>query len=131
MAQNMTSYLEQKLLDHTLNIQEYSFPTVHLALLTQDPGEAGSLVSEITEPSYSRVALAGKFVAATSSTSSNAVDIEFPQSLEDWGTVTHIGVMDAATEGNMLYHGPLDAPRLIDPGTVVRLPVGNMALTLS
>ena len=87
MANNMTDYLEKELLDHTLNVASFTFPTLHLALFTADPTEAGVLTNEVANAgAYARVALAAKFAAATSETSANTAEIAFAQATASWGT---------------------------------------------
>lgn len=134
MANNMTDYLEKKLLDHTLNVASYTFPTLHLALFTADPTETGVLTNEVANAgAYARQALNAKFTAAGSETSANTAEIAFPQASASWGTVTHIGIIDSATHGagNMIYHGILDASRLVDTGTTFKIPIGDLSLTLA
>ena len=134
MANNMTDYLEKKLLDHTLNVASFTFPTLHLALFTADPTEAGVLTNEVANAgAYARVALAAKFTAAASETSANTAEIAFTQATASWGTVTHIGIMDGSVHGagNMIYWGLLDASRLVDNGTTFKIPIGDLSLTLA
>lgn len=134
MANNMTNYLEKKLLDHTLNVASYAFPTLHLALFTADPTETGDLTNEVANAgAYARQALVSKFSAATTETSATTAEIAFPQATASWGTVTHIGIIDSSTYGlgNMIYYGPLDAPRLVDLGTTFKIPIGDLSLTLA
>ena len=131
---NMTDYLEKELLDHTLNVAAFAFPTLHLALFTADPTDAGVLTNEVTNAgAYARVALAAKFSAASSEVSANTAEIAFTQATVSWGTVTYIGIMDSGTHGagNMLYWGLLDASRLVDAGTTFKIPIGDLSLTLA
>lgn len=112
-----THYLEKKLLNHTLRGVAYSAPAgAYAALFTAAPTDQGG-GTEVTGGAYERQGIT--FGAATDNGSSegsqvaNSVDIEFPQATADWGEVTDIAIFDAATSGNMLYHGPLDDSRTI------------------
>ncbi len=127
-----TAYLEKKLLNHTLLGENYTPPaTLYLALFTADPGREGDTSSEISDPAYSRLPIT--FTAAADDTESgsyceNAYDIEFAQATVDWGTVTHVMVMDAETGGNGLYYGALEIPKLIGVGDFVRVPAGELVI---
>ncbi|WP_099866072.1 phage tail fiber protein [Pararhizobium haloflavum] len=116
---NMTNYLEKKLLDHTLGKAAFAMPaTVYLALFTSDPGEVGSAAGEVTEGGYARQAITGAMSAAdaTSGTSTNTAAISFGPATEDWGMISHVGVFDAETGGNMLLYGEMPAAKLINSG---------------
>jgi len=39
--------------------------------------------------------------------SSTSADVTFDQATGSWGTITHIGIWDALTTGNLLYHTEL------------------------
>lgn len=123
-----TAYLEKIILDMVLLGEVYTPPaTVYLALFTADPGRDGSLTNEIADPAYQRQEVI--FTAAdddpeSGSYSANAYDVEFPEASEDWGTVTHIGIMDAATGGNMLYKGAFDLAKTITEGEFPKIPAG-------
>jgi hypothetical protein len=102
----MSDYLENKLLDHVLKNTAYTPPEkVYLALFTSDPTDAGT-GTEVSGGAYTRQEIA--FGAASSGTSSTTADIAFPVATANWGNVTHIGIYDAATAGNLLFHGPLE-----------------------
>ena len=106
-----TTYLEQKLLNHVLLGENYTPPaTVYIALFTTDPGKQGDTSGEVADPTYERQPV--EFSSATMDSVSgsichNVYDIEFAQATENWGTVTHAGIMDAQTGGNVLYRAPL------------------------
>ena len=127
-----TAYLEKKLLNHVLLGENYTPPaTLYLALFTADPGRAGAQTSEISDPAYARLPVT--FTAAADDDESgsyceNAYDIEFAQATVDWGTVTHVMIMDAETGGNGLYYGALEIEKLIGVGDFVRVPAGELVI---
>jgi hypothetical protein len=100
----MTDFLANKLRDHTLRNIAYSGPTtVHLALFSTVTTEAGG-GTEVTGGSYARQAIT--FAAGTSAgLAVQSGSITFPSMPA--GLVRAVGVMDAASGGNMLYHGRL------------------------
>ena len=57
--------------------------------------------------------------------------IEYAQAGNSWGTITHIGIRDALTTGNLLYHSPLDASKTIATGDVFRVAAGSLSVTLT
>jgi hypothetical protein len=113
----MSDYKEKKMLDHANNVAAWTAPTTqYLALFKADPGEDGSgtqVSAVVDDTAYARQAIT--FAAATSGTgialSSNAQT--FPAVVYGSGaaayTVTHIGIFDAATAGNLLDYAPLGA----------------------
>ncbi|HXI17807.1 MAG TPA: hypothetical protein VNM48_15710 [Chloroflexota bacterium] len=53
---------------------------------------------------------------STAATLTNAVAITFPLPTANWGTITHMGIFDAATAGNALYYADLTTARTINSG---------------
>jgi hypothetical protein len=73
-----------------------------------------------------------KSVAFTTSgnTTSNNAAIEFPTATGSWGTVTHVGVFDASSSGNLMAYATLSASKAIATGDVFRVPSGDLDITL-
>ena len=125
----MSNYLENALINGTLRATTYTAPTtVYLALYTTDPTDADT-GTECSGTSYARQAVT--FGAPSNGVSTNSAAIEFPQAGGAWGTITHIGIRDALTVGNLLYHTPLDASKTIATGDVFRIAVGSLSVTLA
>lgn len=129
----MTNYLEKRLLDHTLGKTAFSMPTVHLALFTADPGEAGALTNEVSAGGYARRPLTASMAAAdtTAGTSSNTAAITFGPATADWGSITHVAVMDASTGGNALLYGALAVSKVINNGDSLQVAAGQLTLTFA
>jgi hypothetical protein len=125
----MSNYLENALINVTLRATAYTAPTtVYLALYTTDPTDADT-GTECTGTSYARQSVT--FGAPSNGVSTNSAAIEFPQAGGAWGTITHIGIRDALTVGNLLYHTPLDASKTIATGDVFRVAVSSLSVTLA
>lgn len=125
----ISNYLENALVNATLRNTAYTSPTtVYLALFTTDPTDADS-GTECTGTAYARQAIT--FGAPSNGVTSNTAVIEFPQAGNSWGTITHIGIRDALTTGNLLYHTPLDASKTIATGDVFRVAIGSLSVTLA
>jgi hypothetical protein len=127
-----SDYLENKVLDHFLGTASTSAPaTVYLALFTTDPTDAGSGTEVSTSgTAYARQSIA--FSSASSGTTSNSADVEFSQATgSGFGTVTHFGIFDASTAGNLLFHGALTSSKTIDAGDVFKIASGNLSITVA
>lgn len=101
----------------------------YLALFTTDPTDADTG----TEVSTVGTAYARKSVTFTVSgdTASNTAAVEFATATASYGTVSHVGVYDAVTGGNLIAHAALSTAKTIDTGDVLRLPAGDLDITLA
>ena len=125
----MSNHLENALINATLRNTSYTSPaTVYVALHTADPTDAGT-GAEVSGGSYARTS--ATFGAPSDGSSTTTADITFPTATASWGTVTHIGIWDASTSGNLLYHTPLDTSKAIDSGDVFKILTGNLTVTLA
>jgi len=125
----MSNYLETALINGTLRGTSYTAPsTVYLALYTSDPTDADT-GTEVSGTSYARQSIT--FGSPSNGASTNSAAIEFPQAGGSWGTVTHVGIRDASTAGNLLYHTALDASKTIATGDVFRIATGSLSVTLA
>ena len=125
----LSNYLENALINVTLRNTAYTAPTtVYVSLWTSDPTDAGS-GTEVSGGSYARVS--ATFGAPSNGASVTTADVTFPQATASWGTVGWIGIHDALTTGNLLYHTPLDASKTIDIGDIFKIASGNLSVTLS
>lgn len=125
----MSNYLENALINATLRNTSYTSPTTtYLALYTSDPTDADT-GTEISGGSYARQAIT--FGAPSNGVTTNSAAIEFPTATGSWGTITHVGIRDASTGGNLLYHTPLDASKAINSGDIFRISTGNLSVTLA
>jgi uncharacterized protein RhaS with RHS repeats len=71
------------------------------------------------------------FGAPSDGVSTNTAAIEFPQATGTWGTVGWIGIEDASTGGNLLYHTALDASKTIATGDIFKIAIGSLSVTLA
>ena len=125
----MSNYLENALINATLRNTSYTSPTtVYLALYTSDPTDADT-GTECSGSGYARQAIT--FGAPSNGVTTNSVSIEYAQAGNSWGTITHIGIRDALTTGNLLYHSPLDSSKTIATGDVFRVAAGSLSVTLT
>jgi hypothetical protein len=125
----ISNYLENALLNATLRNTSYTSPaTVYAALFTSDPTDAGT-GTECTGTGYARTAIT--FAAPSGGVTTNsAAACEFPQATGDWGTITHFGIFDALTTGNLLYYGALTTSKVIASGDVFKFSTSSVSVTL-
>ena len=122
-----SNYIENKVLDAILRHTTTGggFPTAnpYVSLHTADPGETGA--SEVSGGSYARQQAA--FDAAVSGASTNSSNIDF--AAMPVATVTHIGIWDALSGGNFLYHGALASSKTTTSGQTARIAAGELDIT--
>ena len=127
----MSNYLENALLNATLNGTSYTAPTnVYVALFTSDPTDAGT-GTEVSGGSYARTEVTFPAASGTSGSVASDADCTFPTATGTWGTVGWIGIYDASTSGNLLYHTALDASKTIASGDIFKISAGNLTVTLA
>lgn len=125
----MSNYLETALVNAVLRNTSYTSPTtVYVGLFTSDPTDAGS-GTEVSGGSYTRKAMA--FASPTNGATSNSSAVEFDQATASWGTVTHFGLFDASSSGNLLLHGALTTSKTIDSGDVFKFATSALTATFA
>lgn len=123
-----SNYLENKILDHVLRNVSYTSPTtVYVGLFTSDPTDAGS-GTEVSGGSYARQSLS--VTTASGGIVTSSADVTFPQASASWGTISHIGLFDALTSGNLLMHTPVTTSKTIDSGDILKISSGNLTVTV-
>ncbi len=125
----MSNFLENALINATLRNTSYTSPTTtYLALYTTDPTDADT-GTEVSGGSYARQAIT--FSSPSNGATSNSAAIEFPTATASWGTIAYIGIRDAVTAGNLLYHTALDSSKAIGSGDIFRISATNLTVTLA
>jgi hypothetical protein len=125
----MSNYLENKVLDYVLrDTADWAPAAVYLALHTADPTDAGT-GAECSGGSYARQAITFNAAHATAGTIDNSSAEEFTNMPAC--TVTHIGIWDAASSGNLLFHGAVSASKTVTSGDTISLAAGSLDITLA
>jgi hypothetical protein len=60
----------------------------------------------------------------------NATVLQFPVASADWGIITHCGIHDAVTAGNLLASGQLAVAKQVDLGDAVRFAANQLMIGL-
>jgi hypothetical protein len=125
----MSNYLEGALINATLRNTAYTSPAaVYIGLYTSDPTDANT-GTEVSGGSYTRTAVT--MGAPSNGVSTNTAAVEFPQASGSWGTVGWIGILDATSSGNLLYHTALDTSKTISSGDIFKIAIGGLSVTLA
>ena len=125
---SFSNFLELEVLDHVFRNSAYTAPsTIHVALFTSAPNDAGG-GTEVSGNGYARQSMA--FSAASSGSISNSGSVEFPTATGSQGTITHVGLFDASSSGNLLAYGALSASKTVDSGDVFRFNASSVTISL-
>jgi hypothetical protein len=129
---SFSDYLEDKVLRHVFTNTAYTSPTtISVALLTAAPSDTGG-GTEISTTSTGYARQTATFtVSGTATTATNSAAIEWSAATASWGTITHIGLFDASTAGNLLAWAPLTTSRTIASGDIFRIPASSLSITLT
>ena len=128
----MSDFLEDTILEMVLNSVAYSEPaSVYVALFTAAPSDSGG-GTEVSGGAYARQQMtAGWTVSGVATRASNTAAVTFPVATASWGTVTHIGIFDALTVGNLLFHGALTTSKVVGIDDQVEFPADSLGVTLA
>lgn len=141
----MSDFLENGLVDQIFRGQTApTTSTLYIGLYTAAPDDTGG-GTELSGSGYARVSVtssltnwagtqsAGSTTASsgTGGGTSNNIAITFPEPTSGWGQVQAFGVFDAATGGNLLFHGSLTINKTINEGDTVTFPAGSLAVTFA
>ena len=128
-----SNYTENRTLDFWLkaNSTTTTAPsTVYVALFTSDPADDAS-GTEVSTSGTAYVRKAVTFGTISGGSVSNSANVTFDAATASFGTVTHIGIFDASSSGNLLFHGALDASKSIDTGDTFQITTGNLTVTMA
>ena len=125
---SFTDLIENRVCELVVGKTAVTLPTIHLALFTAAPTDAGG-GTEVTGGAYARVATAAaNWGAASGGTISNTAVFTFPTPTASWGTVVAVAGMSAATLGDMWWYVAFTG-QAVGTGNTVSFAAG--ALTVS
>ena len=127
----LSDHAENLLLNWLMTTGSATRPTAwYLALFTGAPSDSGG-GTEVSGNGYSRQTIAFSTASGTGGTTSNTGDVSFTASGGSFGTVSHVGIFDASTGGNLLWHGAMTASKTIADGDTLEFSTGNVDLTIA
>lgn len=128
----LSDYLENALFNHVLrNITLTSPTTVWVALFTTNPTDANTGTEVITTGGSNYVRQPVTFSAPSNGVGSNSGQVIWSPASIPFGTITHIGLYDASTGGNLLLYGVLTASKIIGAGDIFRISVSSLVTTFA
>lgn len=127
----LSDHAENLLLNWLMTDDSVTRPTAwYLALFTAAPSDSGG-GTEVSGSGYSRQTIAFNTASGTGGTTSNSADVSFTASGGSFGTVSHVGIFDASSGGNLLWHGAMTASKTIADGDTLEFSTGNVDLTIA
>ena len=118
---------ETRVLQYIFTTGSVTRPTAwHVALYTAAPNDSGG-GTEVSGGAYARQSVT---FTVSGNTATNSGAVEYPTATASYGTVSHVGVFDAASGGNLIAYAALSASKAIDTGDVFRVPAGDLDITL-
>jgi len=127
----LSDHAENLLLNFLMTTGTATRPTNwYVALFTSAPNDAGG-GTEVSGNGYSRQSVSWDTASGTGGTTANSGAVSFTASGSGFGTVTHIGIFDASSSGNLLWHGAMDASKTVASGDVLQFAAGAIDLTIA
>lgn len=126
-----STHLAQALINHVFRGQSYTAPTsVYLAMFVADPTDNNVTANEVSGAWYARQEVTSWAAPVGSGVStSNSNQIVFSAVTGSAVTITHWGIYDAVTTGNLLASGVLPAPKVLNVDDVLALNANDLVLT--
>ena len=123
-----TSYTDNALLGHLLGSTTYTKPSaLYVALFIGDPAGSGTEIST-SGSAYARIAAT---FTISSAVATNTAAVEWATATSAWGSITWVAIYDAVTGGNQLVTAQLASAKTIGSGDVLRIPIGQLSVTLT
>lgn len=143
-AQAFTDYAENKIVDAVIRNQTLGQPATWYVELFTTACSDSAAGTPVSGGSYARASLAASLAnwagtqsagsttasSGTGGVTSNNAAINFPTPSAGWGTVTHWGLYDASTSGNMWICAALTTSKTINSGDTVSFAIGALTVTV-
>lgn len=140
-ANEISTYLANKLLDLMFRNQAYSKPETWIALATAaiEDSDDGSAMDEVSGGSYARVQVninggsSPTWDLAADGALDNTHAITFAAATASWGTVTSVAIMDSTTEdaGNVLFYDNAMTDQAVGSGDTVSFAIGALDVEMT
>ena len=129
---NASTHLEHAILNHFFRSESQPAPPVlFLALYISNPTD-DDIGTEIAGGGYVRqtITFSPPQQVGGRGQIGNDIQITFPTATANWGTISHWGVRDAATGGNLLAHAPVLTQKLIESGDEAKFNINSITVTV-
>tara|TARA_R110000803_G_scaffold16526_2_gene45272 strand:+ start:250 stop:642 length:393 start_codon:yes stop_codon:yes gene_type:complete len=126
----LSDYGEKLILDWLMTTGSATRPTAwYLALYTAAPADAGG-GTEVSGNGYARQVVTMAAATSPGGTTTSTDAQAFAAAGGNWGTITHVGLFDALTTGNLLWHGTITTNRVMNDGDTLTFAIADLDLTL-
>lgn len=120
-----STHLANAIVNYTLRGQAMPAITgTYFALFTSDPTDAFTAGTEVSAGWYVRKAT-GAFAAPAAGVTYNSARVEFPAVTGAQVTISHVGIVDSLTGGNLLYSEALSTPKTLNINDVFVIDSGT------
>jgi hypothetical protein len=132
-----SDYFEDAVLGSLFGAVAYSIPgTYYVGLWTSSLSDAstGSTAGEPSGGSYARVSVtnnSSNWDAVSGGATANTNLITFPMATAAWGTITDVGILDAASGGNLVAYAALNSSIVVAQYDTVIFQPGDLDVTLT
>jgi hypothetical protein len=129
---SFSDYTENLALTYLFTSGAVTRPTAwYVGLFTAAPSDTGG-GTEVSGNGYTRISASFSVSGTSPTLATNSAAVEFPtNTTSNWGTITHIGLFTASTSGTLLAWAPLTTSKTIEVGDVLRIPTGDLDITLT
>lgn len=136
----LSNYLSAKIINHIFRTESFNKPSVlAIALCTSAivDSDTGNLAGkEVAGVNYSRQVLNPSdtnWSLINNRQTKNLLDISFPVAGSNWGTITHIAILDnvSPNSGNLLFYGELEVPQTINTDDQAVLRTNGITFNIS
>lgn len=104
---------------------------LYLCLLTQDPGEAGSIVNEATYGGYARIPISrNDGWSEVDGNAQNTAELTFPACTSGSEDITHFGICKTLAGDDMIYHDELPDAFPVSTDVQPKFEIGQLAVSL-
>jgi hypothetical protein len=127
----LSDHAEKLVLDWLMTAGTATRPTSwFVGLFTAAPSDSGG-GTEVSTGGYSRKSVSFAAASSPGGTTQNSGIVTWTAAGANYGTVSHVGIFDASTGGNLLWHGALSASKTVNDGDTIQFAAGNLTLTLA
>lgn len=128
-----SNYLENGVINYFFRNQSVTRPTnIYVALYKTNPTDANT-GAEVTGGGYERqrVTMGAPIQNNDSAVTTNSARVEFPRATNNWGEITHFGIFDAKTGGNLLTYGVFNRPITIETDNQFVIDTNDLEITVA
>ena len=127
----LSDHAENLILNFLMTSGTATRPTAwYVALYTVAPSDSGG-GTEVSGNGYSRQTVAWGTATGTGGTTDNTGVVSFTATGGNFGEIVAIGIHDASSGGNLLWHGALSANKTVNDGDTLEFAAGAIDLTIA